>query len=358
MVMRERDMPRETFVLARGQYDQPRERIAAGVPAALSPLAADARPDRLALARWLVDGSNPLTARVIVNRFWHHYFGQGLVGTLNDFGSQGERPTHPELLDWLAVEFMESGWDVKAVQRLIVLSAVYRQSSHASPEAIARDPDNRLLARGPRHRLPAELVRDQALAASGLLVRSLGGPSVKPYQPAGLWEAVSYGGEQSYEQDHGERLYRRGMYTFWKRQAPPPALLAFDAPTRETCVVRRSRTNTPLQALVVLNDPTYIEAARKLAERVLHSDRTTNDERLRLAFLIVTARQPDVAEQAELTRLLGRQIERYRSDPRQAEALLSVGESGRDGSLPAAQLAAWTILAHTLLNLDEVISKN
>lgn len=355
MVMRELDAPRETFVLARGQYDQPRDRVDAGVPAALPPLPSGTKADRLALARWLVERGHPLTARVIVNRFWNHYFGQGLVGTLNDFGSQGEPPTHAELLDWLAVEFMESGWNVKALQRLIVTSAVYRQSSHAPAELIATDPDNRLLARGPRHRLPAESIRDQALTAGGLLVRTIGGPSVKPYQPAGLWEAVSYGGEQSYQQDDGEGLYRRGLYTFWKRQAPPPALLAFDAPTRETCVVRRSRTNTPLQALVVLNDTTYVEAARKLAECVLRTDRRSDDDRLRLAFLIVAGRYPDDTEHGELTRLLGRLITRYRDDPRQADALLSVGESKYDTSLSPAELAAWTVVAHTLLNLDEVI---
>jgi hypothetical protein len=358
MVMRELAQPRETFVLARGQYDRPQERVEAGVPAVLPPLPVDAMADRLALARWLVDRQHPLTARVIVNRFWHHYFGQGLVGTLNDFGSQGEPPSHPELLDWLAVEFMESGWDIKALGRLIVESAVYRQTSDAPPELIARDPDNRLLARGPRYRLPAELVRDQALAAAGLLTRTLGGPSVKPYQPEGLWEAVSYGGEQSYQQDHGADLYRRGLYTFWKRQSPPPSLLAFDAPTRETCVVRRSRTNTPLQALVVLNDPTYVEAARKLAERVLKSDRQTDDDRLRAMFMLVVSRPPDAAEHAELARLLARQLAKYRSDPRQAEALLSVGESPSDGSLEPAQLAAWTIVAHALLNLDEALCKD
>jgi hypothetical protein len=358
MVMRELAQPRETFVLARGQYDRPQERVEAGVPAVLPPMPADAKADRLALARWLVDRQHPLTARVIVKRFWHHYFGQGLVGTLNDFGSQGEPPSHPELLDWLAVEFMESGWDIKALGRLIVTSAVYRQTSDAPPELIARDPDNRLLARGPRYRLPAELVRDQALAAAGLLTRTLGGPSVKPYQPEGLWEAVSYGGEQSYQQDHGAELYRRGLYTFWKRQSPPPALLAFDAPTRETCVVRRSRTNTPLQALVVLNDPTYVEAARKLAERVLKSDRQSDDDRLRAMFMLVASRPPDSAEHAELAQLLARQLAKYRGDPRQAEALLAVGESPSDGSLEPAQLAAWTIVAHALLNLDETLCKN
>ncbi len=357
MIMRELDQPRETFVLARGQYDQPQKRVEAGVPAVLPPLPAGIKADRLALARWLVDRGHPLTARVIVNRFWYHFFGQGLVGTLSDFGAQGEPPMHGALLDWLAVEFIESGWDVKAQARLITTSAVYRQSSDAPPEWTAHDPDNRLLARGPRYRLPAELVRDQALAASGLLVRTLGGPSVKPYQPDGLWEAVSYGGEQSYEQDHGAGLYRRGIYTFWKRQAPPPALLAFDAPTRETCVVRRSRTNTPLQALVVLNDPTYVEAAREIAARVLQSNCTAEHERLRLVFMVVVSRPPDQEEQAELAGLLGRQLERYRGDLRQAEALLSVGETPVDRSLPATDLAAWTIVAHALLNLDEVLCK-
>ncbi len=269
MVMQEMSTPRETHVLVRGQYDQPGETVTSDVPACLPSLAAGAPRNRLGLALWLVDAGHPLTARVAVNRLWQQFFGVGLVKTVNDFGSQGEAPSHPELLDWLAIEFVRSGWNVKALQKRIVMCAAYRQSSRARRNWSQRDPENRLLARGPRFRLPAELIRDQALAVSGLLTDKIGGPSVKPYQPEGLWEAVSYNGDYSYEQDHGSDLYRRSLYTYWKRQSPPPALLAFDAPTRETCVVQRSRTNTPLQALVLLNDTTYIEAARVLAQRAM-----------------------------------------------------------------------------------------
>ncbi|HEV7225998.1 MAG TPA: DUF1553 domain-containing protein, partial [Pirellulales bacterium] len=260
MVMQELEKPREAHLLVRGQYDQPGDAVSPGVPQCLPALPAGAPANRLGLARWLVDPAHPLTARVAVNRLWQQFFGAGLVKTTNDFGSQGEAPSHPELLDWLAVEFVRSGWNVKAMQKRIVTSAAYRQSSRAAAALVERDPENRLLARGARFRLPAELIRDQALAIAGMLTGTVGGPSAKPYQPDGLWEAVSYNGDYSYVQDHGPALYRRGLYTYWKRQSPPPGLLAFDAPTRETCVVRRSRTNTPLQALVLLNDPTYIEA--------------------------------------------------------------------------------------------------
>ncbi|HYR58090.1 MAG TPA: DUF1553 domain-containing protein, partial [Chthoniobacteraceae bacterium] len=304
LVMQERPQPRTAHVLKRGQYDQPGDEVRADVPASLPPLPADAPRNRLGLARWLVSPSHPLTARVEVNRLWQQCFGEGLVRTANDFGVQGEPPTHPELLDWLAVHFVESGWDVKAMLKLIVTSATYRQSSIPSPALLARDPENRLLARGPRFRLSAETIRDQALAASGLLVERIGGPSVKPYQPVGLWEAVSYDGELSYQQDKGDGLWRRSLYTFWKRQSPPPALLIFDGPTRETCVVRRPRTNTPLQALVLWNDETYVEAARALAAHAIADGGASDDDRLRFAFRRVTARTPDNDELRVLRHLL------------------------------------------------------
>ncbi|MFM7101661.1 MAG: DUF1553 domain-containing protein, partial [Verrucomicrobiota bacterium] len=264
MVMRELARPRPTFILKRGAYDAPGEAVSAGTPERILPLPPGAPKNRLGLAQWLVSKENPLTARVAVNRAWKLHFGQGLVSTVEDFGMQGRTPTHPELLDWLAWRFMESGWDRKALHRLIVLSATYRQSSVGRPAVVARDPDNLLLARGPRHRLSAEQIRDRALAVSGLLVPKVGGPSVKPYQPAGVWEEAGTG--KTYTQDHGEKLYRRSLYTFWRRTAPPPSMLSFDAVTREVCTANREVTSTPLQSLVLLNDTQFLEAARVLAE--------------------------------------------------------------------------------------------
>jgi hypothetical protein len=357
MVAQERSEPRETFVLERGQYDHPGERVSADVPGVLPRWPEEAPRNRLGLARWLVDGRNPLTARVIVNRAWQQFFGAGLVRTANDFGAQGEPPTHPELLDWLATEFVRTGWDVKALQRTIVTSATYRQSSSATPEQWAADPENRRLARGPRFRLPAELLRDQALAASGLLVEELGGPSVKPYQPPGLWEAVSYGAEESYVADHGGLLYRRGLYTYWKRQVPPPSLLTFDAPTRETCVVQRARTNTPLQALVLLNDETYVEAARELAERMLEAGGNDTAACVRQGVLCMLGRPPLPQEIDQLTALWQRRRREFRTQPGAALALLNVGDSRADVRFDAADLAAWTVVAGVLLNLDEAVTK-
>ncbi len=290
MVMAEMAEPRQTNVLTRGEYDKRGDPVFAGVPAILP----GAAKNRLELAQWLVSPENPLTARVTANRVWQQFFGVGLVATSDDFGVQGEWPTDQRLLDWLAVEFMESGWDLKHLYRLIALSQTYRQSSDASPADYVRDPQNRLLARGPRFRLHAEQIRDQALAVSGLLVEKIGGPSVKPYQPPGLWQAVTYDGELAYQPDSGPGLHRRSLYTYWKRQAPPPNLLAFDAPTRETCVVQRSRTNTPLQALVLMNDPVFIEAAQALAER---------GGSVRAMFRLATAREPDSEEIAALEAL-------------------------------------------------------
>ena len=263
MVMKEMEHPRETFLLQRGAYDRPGEKVQAAVPASLPPMPASLPRNRLGLARWLVDPANPLTARVAVNRYWQMLFGMGLVKTVEDFGSQGESPVHPELLDWLATEFVRTGWDVKGILKTVVTSATYRQSSRVTPELIQKDPENRLLARGPRVRLSAEIVRDQALAISGLLVEKVGGPSVKPYQPAGLWKDLS--GAEDYQPDRGDNLYRRGIYTFWKRAVAPPMMLNFDSAAREACVVRDTRTNTPLQALNLMNDVTFVEASRVLA---------------------------------------------------------------------------------------------
>ncbi|MCC6694962.1 MAG: DUF1553 domain-containing protein [Candidatus Hydrogenedentes bacterium] len=362
MVMQEMAEPRETFILARGQYDQPKDKVTAAVPAALPPLPAGVPANRLGFAQWLVDPSNPLTARVAVNRYWMHYFGTGIVKTAEDFGVQGEWPTHPELLDWLATEFIRTGWDVKAMQRLIVTSAAYRQESKVRPDVYEKDPENRLLARGPRFRMDGEMVRDNALAISGLLVNTIGGPSVKPYQPAGLWEEVSYGGTeftgQVFEQDHGEALYRRSMYTFWKRQSPPPGMLIFDAPNREICTARRARTNTPLQALALLNDTQFVEASRVLAERILKEAGPEPESRVAYAFELATARKPKPEECAVLTKMYDEQVAAYRQDQDAAKALLSVGERPCDTSLDAPELAAWSTVASVILNLDETLTKS
>lgn len=352
LVMQEMPSPRKTHLLTRGQYDHAAEEVLPGVPASLSKWPADTPPNRLGLATWLVSKENPLTARVAVNRLWMQCFGEGLVRTVNDFGSQGEAPSHPELLDWLAVRFMQSGWDVKAMLKLMVMSATYRQSSQFS----AHDPSNRLLARGPSFRLSAEMVRDQALAVSGLLVPKIGGPSVKPYQPPGLWEAVSYNGEETYVNDTDNGLWRRSLYTFWKRQSPPPALLTFDSPTREKCAVRRARTNTPLQSLVLLNDETYVEAARVLAAWVL-AQAGSESEKLALAFRRVTSRAADPAELQQLTGLLGRQRARFTADREAAAKLIAAGASARGRELDPVELASWTLTLHALFNLDETITR-
>jgi hypothetical protein len=360
MVMRDAARPRETRVLERGEYNRPGESVQPGTPGCLPPLAADLPRNRLGLARWLVSPGHPLTGRVAVNRFWQMLFGTGLVASAEDFGTQGEWPSHPELLDWLAVEFAEQGWDVKRLIRLLVTSATYRQTSDAPRSQVAKDPENRLLARGPRFRLPAEAIRDGALAAAGLLRERVGGPSVFPYQPAGVWEAVASQEKgytaQTYVQSRGEGLYRRSLYTFWKRLAPPPALTAFDAPSREICVVRRPRTNTPLQALVLLNDPTFVEAARALAERALRAS-SADGERLAAAFRRVTGRRPAAEERQVLEQLLAEQRRLFGGDPGGAARLLAVGESSRDASLDAVEHAAWTMVAGAILNLDEAVTK-
>ncbi len=360
LVMRESDAGREAFVLIRGQYDQPGEPVKPGVPTVLPPLPADAPANRLALARWLVSPDHPLTARVAVNRFWQHFFGVGLVKTAEDFGQQGEFPTHPELLDTLARRFIESGWDVKGLLRQIVTSSTYRQSSQAAPAKFARDPENRWLARGPRYRLDAEVVRDLALATSGLLVEQLGGPGVKPYQPAGLWEAVAYPSSNTakFAQDQGAALYRRSLYTFWKRTSPPPNMQAFDAPTREACTVRRSRTNTPLQALVLLNDVQFVEAARNLAQRIIRQGGATAQERASYGFRLATGRQPQAAELRSLVELYDDSLAEYRAHPDQARHLAEAGDSPTDEALDPVEVAATTVVANLLLNLDETVTKN
>ncbi len=359
LVTQELPQPRDAHVLRRGEYDTPQEKVERGVPAVLPPLPGDAPKNRLGLAQWLVSPSHPLTARVTVNRFWQHYFGTGLVKTAEDFGAQGEWPSHPELLDWLAVEFMESGWDVKHMQRLIVTSATYRQSSRITPELYQRDPENRLLARGPRSRMDAEMVRDNALAISGLLVDRIGGPSVKPYQPPGLWEAVGYTTSDTakFVQDHGDALYRRSMYTFWKRTSPPPAMLLLDAPSRETCTARRPRTNTPSAALALMNDVQFFEAARGLAERMMNEAGSQPEQRVALGFRLATARPPDPEEVSVLIQQYDAQLAECRKNPEAALKVINTGESKPDESLDPVELAAWTMVANVILNLDETITK-
>lgn len=360
LVMRDQPEKRATFVLERGQYNAPGERVEPGTPDTLAAWPADASRDRLGLAQWLVKPDHPLTARVAVNRLWQQLFGEGLVRTSNDFGTQGELPTHPQLLDSLALDFIRDGWDWKLLARRLALSATYRQSSAATMSGLAADRDNRRLARGPRFRLSAEQLRDQALAASGLLVRRLGGPSVKPFQPPGLWEEVSYNGDETYVPDEGEGQWRRSVYTFVKRQAPPPAFIGFDAPTREKCSVRRARTNTPLQSLALLNDPTYLHAARYLAARILvdtSAAPTSDRQRLTAAFRRVTARTPDMAELEVLEQLLERQRTRGRLDSENAGRIADVESLGFGIELERTELAAWTITLHTLFNLDESITR-
>ena len=348
---------RDTFLLVRGEYDKLGDKITRGVPSIFPPFPSDTPTNRLGLAKWLMLPTHPLTSRVTVNRFWQQYFGVGLVKTSDDMGVQGEPPSHPELLDWLAAEFIESGWDVKRMQRLIVLSAAYRQTSKQSADLRARDPENRLISRGPRFRVDGEVVRDSALFISGLLQSDLGGRSVRPYEPPGLWEAVSFNNSQKYIQDAGLAQYRRSLYTHWKRQSPPPNMLLFDAPTREYCVVRRPRTNTPLQALALLNDPQFVEASRAFADRVLREGGATDSDRLTYAFRLATARQPRADELSVLLQVLGEQRTQYRQDAESAQKLLGVGEYHPKSNASPADLAAWATVASMILNLDETVTK-
>jgi len=359
MVSQEKEKTREAFLLKRGQYDQRGDAVARAVPAVLPPLKAGVTTNRLDLARWLVSPDHPLTSRVTVNRIWQQFFGIGLVKTAGDFGATGEWPSHPELLDWLATEFQQTGWNVKRLIRLMVTSATYRQSSKVTPALVQKDPENRLLARGPRFRLDAEMIRDNALYVGGLLVEKMGGHSVKPYQPSGIWEAVGYttSNTAKFEQDHGEALYRRSLYTFWKRTAAPPYLTTFDAPSREKYCTRRERTDTPLQALVTMNDPQYVEAARHLGARMIEHD-SDAAKRLDFGFRLVTARPPSSFEQSVLTDTLKKYLIQYQNDVEAAKKLVAVGESPVNAQLNPPELAAYTMMGSLLLNLDETLNKN
>jgi hypothetical protein len=357
MAMRERAVPRPTFMLARGAYDAPTERVEPGTPAALGPFPKGLPANRLGLARWLTSPGHPLTARVIVNRTWAQLFGRGLVATPADFGSQGRLPTHPALLDWLATRFVASGWDLKALQKRLVLSATYRQSSIADAAARERDPANEWLSRGPAYRLSAEQVRDAALAASGLLVAKIGGPSVYPYQPAGLWEALATRNATSYQVGKGDDLYRRSLYTVWKRSSPPPSAISFDAAERLFCTVSRQRTSTPLQALVLLNDPQFVEAARALAARMIREAGGDVDGRIALGFRALTGRLPTSEERGALESLYRDELARFRRERGAAASLLAVGASRPAPGIDTAELAAATVVASTVMNLDDAVTK-
>jgi hypothetical protein len=357
-VMADLPQPREAFVMDRGQYDKPKDKVARGTPAIFPALPKQDNYTRLDLAKWLVSPQHPLTARVQANRFWQQFFGVGLVKTSNDFGSQGEPPSHPELLDWLAVTFRESGWDMKAFVKLIVTSHTYRQSSQFSVHGSQLDPENRLLAHGPRFRLDAEVVRDSALFVSGLLSPKIGGKGVKPYQPENIWEPVGFGGSntRNYIQDHGESLYRRSLYTFWKRTAPPPNMTSFDAPNRESYCLRRERSNTPLQALTLMNDVQFFEASRNFAQRVLQTT-TTTDARITALFRSATGRFPNAQEAEIIRQSVEKHLAAYTAKPEEAKKAISYGESKPDEKLNPAELAAWTMAANLVMNLDEVVTK-
>jgi hypothetical protein len=360
-VMADVPEPRPTYILVRGDYRTPGDQVWPGVPAALGKLPDGLNPNRLALARWLTQPQHPLTARVMVNRLWQMIFGTGLVKTSEEFGSQGERPSHPELLDWLAVEFVESGWNVKHMLKLIVTSATFRQSSKIAPGLLELDPENRLLARGARFRLPAETVRDNALAIAGLLdrARAVGGPSVKPYQPGDLWREFAYGdsADKTYVRDRGPDLYRRSVYTFWKRSILYPSYAVFDAPNREVCTARRPVTNTPLQAYVLLNDESFVEAARVLAQKVTAEPREDFAKQLDRAFLLALARRPLAAEATAMENLYSDVLAEYRGRPEAAAELLAVGDFPLVAGADTASLAAWTCVANAILNFDETITK-
>jgi hypothetical protein len=353
MVMQEMAQPRPTYVLERGAYDAPTERVYPDTPASLPPWDRQWPRNRLGLARWLTDPQHPLAARVAVNRFWQGMFGRGLVATPEDLGSQGQLPSHPELLDWLAKSFVDSGWDVKALLKQIVMSATYRQTS-AAAELWTVDPQNVWLARGPRHRLPAEMIRDNALAASGLLVDKMGGPPVRPYQPAGLWKEKS---GKTYHREAGEGSHRRSLYTYWKRTSPPPAMMTLDAAKRDVCVVKRQTTATPLQALVLLNDPQYVEAARALAQKTISEGGDTWEGRMAYAFRTLTGRRPTAQEITVLRSLLEEQIKIFQADAAAATEFLGVGDHVWDKQLPPAELAAASVVVLTLMNFDECVTK-
>jgi hypothetical protein len=356
-VMGDLDTRRKTHVLARGVYDAPQQEVQPGTPASILPFASQYAPNRLGLAQWLFDKKHPLTARVFVNRVWQEIFGRGLVKSAGDFGMQGELPSHPALLDWLAVDFRQHGWDIKRLVKQIVTSATYRQSTVATAEKRRLDPDNIFLARAPRHHLPAEFIRDLVLSSSGLLVKTLGGPSVKPYQPEGLWEGATAGGSTlaTYQQDHGASLYRRGLYTFIKRTVPPPAMTIFDASNRDQCEVKRSSTNTPLQALVMMNDPTVLEASRVLAAKLL-KEKIRPREKIRKAFRLIVCRQPGQQELTVLADYYGKRLKTL--NRQKAQELLQVGEYPLPAGVDTIALAALMQVLHTIYNLEEAITKS
>jgi hypothetical protein len=357
-VMEEMPEPRVTQIRVRGDYRNKGDKVVAGVPHILPPLPPGEKTNRLSLAKWLTDSKHPLLSRVTVNRYWALYFGTGLVKTGNEFGTQGELPSHPELLDWLARDFIDSGWNIKAMQKKIVMSATYRQASKPTPELLARDPGNRLLARGPRLRLTAELIRDCALDYAGLLdrKRAPGGPSVKPYQPAGLWEEKMFGGNK-YEESTGADLYRRSLYTLWKRTVLNPTLMTFDAPDRALCTEQRSMTCTPLQAFVTLNEKSYVEAARVFAQRVLQEGGESLNQRINFAYKTVLARPPSPKERKILTGVHTDMVTTYQNNLKAAVDLITTGTAKRVDNLNELELVAWTAAANVLLNLDETITK-
>jgi len=360
MVMKELAQPRPTFVLTRGQYDKPdKDRpVTRGVPAALGAMPKDAPANRLGLAQWMTANDNPLLARVTVNRLWEMVFGLGIVATSEDFGYQGQWPSHPELLDWLAVEFRESGWDVQHILKLMVTSATYRQASTVREELHERDPENTWLAYYPRRRLTAEQIRDTALYVAGLLVEKTGGPSVKPYQPEGLWQEVAMpqSNTREYKRGAAEEMWRRSLYTYWKRACPPPSLLTFDAPTREFCTIRRASTSTPLQALVLWNDEQYLEAARVLAQRTLAEEKE-DGARLAVLFRRCAAREPTAKERASLVEALAYFRARYKDAPADAEGVLKAGMAPRPENSEPSELAAWTMIASAVINMYETTTQ-
>ena len=357
MVMHELKKPRDTYILRRGLYNQPDKsaKIHPDTPASLGSLPEGLPRNRIGLAKWLLDPAHPLTTRVTVNRFWQHFYGTGLVRTSENFGVQGEHPSHPELLDWLATEFIRLGWDMKAFNKMIVMSATYRQSSRLTADKAERDPDNRLLSRGPRKRLTPYQIRDAALFASGLLVEKIGGPSVKPYMPPGLWKSIS---NRKYDQGKGANLDRRSLYTYWMRTIPPPTMMAFNASEREVCTVRKDLTTTPLQALTMMNNITFVEAARKIAERVVREGGESAEQKLAFLARLILSRTPTAEESLSLLADLDDCRKEFKADTAGATGLLGIGSSSHDASLPAVEVAAWTMVANTLLNLDEAITTN
>jgi hypothetical protein len=358
MIMKENTQPREAFVLSRGEYDKPTEKVSMATPTVLKPMRKDSPKNRLGLAQWIIDPENPLTARVWVNRLWEKFFGVGFCKTTENLGSQAEFPMHPELFDWLATEFISCNWDMKVMAKLVVMSGTYRQTSKVTPALIEKDPENRLLARGPRFRLTGEMVRDQALAIAGLLIPKVGGPSVKPYMPEGVWDDTSkYGDLRGYKADAGEGLYRRSFYTIWKRTAAPPTMMLFDAPTREVCTVKRSRTNTPLQALSLLNEVTFVEAARALGERMIQEGGTTPEQRITWAFKRALARTPSAEELQLLVTGLRQREADFTAKPEAAKQFLSIGSKATPANLQPNEAAAYGVTASIILNLNEVVTR-